>query len=78
MKALIVLGAIVGFLMGAGFGLAGDSPWPTALWRACAAALAAAILTRWWSKIWVQSLQDSIEQRHHPRPSNVTKPAAKT
>ena len=77
MNELIVLGAIVGFLMGAGFGLAGDGSWPTALWRACATALAAAILTRWWSRIWMQSLRDSLEQRHHPRPSNV-KPAVKT
>jgi len=63
MKALIVLGAIVGFLIGAGFGLATNSPWPSALWRACAAALAAAILTRWWNRVWMQSLRDSLEQR---------------
>ena len=77
MKALIVLGSIVGFLTGASLALAGNAPWPTALWRACVAALAAAILTRWWSKVWVQSLRDSLEQRHRPRPSNI-KPAAKT
>jgi hypothetical protein len=77
MKALIVLGSIVGFLTGASLALAGNSAWPTALWRACVAALAAAILTRWWSRVWVQSLQDSLEQRRHSRPSN-TKPAAKT
>jgi hypothetical protein len=77
MKALIVLGAIVGFLTGAAFGLAGNSPWPTALWRACAAALAAAILTRWWSKVWIQSLRDSMEQRNRPRPIDA-KSATKT
>jgi len=77
MKALVVLGAIVGFLTGATFGLASNSTWPTALWRACAAALAAAILTRWWSGVWVESLRDSLEQRQNPRPSN-NKPAAKT
>jgi hypothetical protein len=77
MKALIILGAIVGFLMGAGFGLAGNSPWPNALWHACAAALAAAFLTRWWSRVWMQSLRDSMDQRSRPRPSNA-KPAVKT
>jgi len=77
MKALIVLGAIIGFLMGAAFGLAGESPWPTALWRACVAALAAALLTRWWSRVWMQSLRDSLDQRHRPRHSS-PKPAAKT
>jgi len=63
--------------MGATFGLASNVTWPTALWRACAAALAAAILTRWWSRVWVESLRDSLEQRRNPRPSN-NKPAAKT
>jgi hypothetical protein len=77
MKALVVLGAIVGFLTGATFGLAGNSPLPTALWRACAAALAAAILTRWWSRVWVDSLRDSLEQRQNPRVSD-NKPAAKS
>ena len=77
MKALIVLGAIIGFLTGAAFGLAGESPWPTALWRACVAALAAALLTRWWSRVWMQSLRDSLDQRHRPRHSS-PKPAAKT
>ena len=77
MKSLIVLGAIVGFLTGAAFGLAGNSPWPNALWHACAAALAAALLTRWWSRVWIQGLRDSLEQRRHPRPSAV-KPAVKT
>jgi len=77
MKALIVLGSIVGFLTGAAFGLAGNSPWPTALWRACAAALAAAVLTRWWSRVWIQSLKDALEQRNHPRPAQA-KPAVKS
>jgi hypothetical protein len=77
MKALIVLGAIVGFLTGAAFGLAGNSPWPTALWRACAAALAATILTRWWSRVLMQGLRDSQDQRHR-QPAATTKPAVKT
>jgi hypothetical protein len=77
MKALIVLGAIVGFLTGAAFGLSGNSPWPTALWHACAAALAAAILTRWWSRVLMQGLRDSLDQRHQQR-SVAAKPAVKT
>ena len=77
MKALIILGAIVGFLIGAGFGLAASSPWPSALWRACAAALAACILTRWWGRIWMQGLRDSLEQRRARRtmPSISIQPA---
>ena len=67
MKALIILVSIVGFLIGAGFGLAASSPWPSALWRACAAALAACVLTRWWGRVWMQGLRDSLEQKRRAR-----------
>jgi hypothetical protein len=68
MKSLIILGAIVGFLIGAGFGLASSSPWPATLWRAGAAALAATILTRWWSRVWLQGLRESLQHRRARRP----------
>ena len=68
MKALMILGALVGFLIGSSFGLAGRSSWPTALWHASAAALVAAVLTRWWSHVWMQGLRESIIQRRHARP----------
>lgn len=67
MKSLMILGAVVGFLIGSAFGLSGQTPWPTALWRASAAALAAAILTRWWSSVWIQGLQESLEQQRKSR-----------
>ncbi len=80
MKALMILGAIVGFLIGAGFGLAGSSPWPATLWRACAAALAAAVLLRWWGGVWLHGLRDSLENSRSTR--GITRienrPAAKT
>ena len=69
MKSLMILGAIVGFLIGTGFGLAGSSPWPDALWRACAAALAAGVLARWWSRIWLKSLRESLQERRAGRPA---------
>jgi uncharacterized membrane protein YeiB len=80
MKALIILGAIVGFLIGAGFGLAGSSPWPAALWRACAAALVATVLTRWWSRVWMQGLRESLEQRRarHPAAAPFIQPVKKS
>jgi hypothetical protein len=79
MKALMILGSIIGFLIGIGFGLASMSSWPTSLWRGCAAALIAAVLTRWWSRIWLESLRESFRQRKTSRPlsSATTKPAAK-
>ncbi len=70
MKALMILGAVVGFLIGTGFGLAGSSPWPAALWHACAGALLAAILTRWRSRVWLTSLRDALHNRRAMRPSS--------
>ena len=77
MKALMILGAIVGFLIGAGFGLAASSSWPAALWKACAAALVAGVLTRWWGRIWIHGLRDSLQQRRIAPRTLPTDPAAK-
>lgn len=80
MKSFMILGSAVGFLTGAGFSLAGDCSWPTALWRACVAALVLAVLTRWWSRMWLEGLQEAIEQRRQARsvqPAN-SKPTLKT
>jgi len=70
MKSFMILGAVVGFLIGSAFGLAGETPWPTALWRASAAALAAALLTRWWGRVWMQGLQESLEHQRKMRQAN--------
>ena len=80
MKALMILGAILGFAIGTGFGLATESSWPTTLWRGCAAALLAAMLTRWWSRVWIQGLKESMEHHHTPRSSAAlsVKPASKS
>jgi hypothetical protein len=80
MKSFMIFGSAVGFLIGAGFSLAGGCPWSTALWRACVAALMVAVLTRWWGQVWWRGLQDTLEKRHHSRPLPQVnpKPAAKT
>ena len=79
MKAFMMLGAVVGFLIGAGFSLVGNCPWPTVLWRACVAALFAGLLARWWSRIWVEGLQSAMDQRRRQRmaPKPESKPVAK-
>ena len=80
MKSFMILGSGVGFLIGAGFSLAGGCPWSTALWRACIAALAIAILSRWWGRVWLKGLSHALEQRRHARsiPLTNSKPNAKT
>ena len=79
MKALMILGSLVGFSVAVGCGMAKGSSWPNILWHACAAALVTAMLTRWWGRVWFTGLNDSIEQRRHTsrNPIPETKPAAK-
>ncbi len=73
MKLMMILGGLLGFLIGLGFGLAQQSAWPGAIWRASAAALAAGILSRWWGKLWIRSLEQA--RRHRPaRPNRLTLP----
>lgn len=80
MKSHIILGSILGFLVGAGFSLAEQCTWATAFWRACVAAWVIAVLTRWWSLVWLQSLGDSIRQRRQAssNPPAKGKPLIKT
>ena len=63
MKAFMILGAIMGFLIGVGFGLLNGTSWSSILWHTGAAALLMALLARWWSQVWFQGLRDSAEQR---------------
>jgi hypothetical protein len=65
MKSFMILGAVVGFLIGAGFSLIGGCAWSTALWRAPVVALVAALLARWWGGIWFEGLRKAIEQRRY-------------
>ncbi len=80
MKALMILGAIVGFMIGVGLGLATNCSWSTTLWRACAAALWTGFLTRWWGGIWLNSLKDALANppaaptaNNPPAPKNTNK-----
>lgn len=79
MKALMILGSVIGFAVAAGFGMANGSSWPNLLWHASVAALVTAILTRWWGRVFFSGLNDAIEQRRHAlkNPAPETKSAAK-
>ncbi len=79
MKALMIFGSVVGFLVAAGCGMANGSSWPNMVWHACVAALIAAILTRWWGRVMFTGLNDALEQRRHAsrNPAPETKSAVK-
>ncbi|HMJ88284.1 MAG TPA: hypothetical protein VK530_00625 [Candidatus Acidoferrum sp.] len=65
MKSLMILGALIGFSIGLLFGLADNGEWPSALWRASAAALIAGVMLRWWGRVWVQNLRQAAEAREN-------------
>lgn len=63
MKLMMLLGGIIGFGIGIGFGLAESSPGPEALWRAAAAALIGGVLMRWWGRVWVKNLRQAQQEQ---------------
>ncbi|MCX8155499.1 MAG: hypothetical protein N3J91_03435 [Verrucomicrobiae bacterium] len=60
---MMLLGGIIGFGIGIGFGLAESSAGPEALWRAAAAALLGGVLMRWWGRVWVKSLRQAQQDQ---------------
>lgn len=81
MKKLMIMGGMMGFMIGAGFGLAQEVAWPALFLRASVAALVAGLLLRWWGGIWVRSLQECQAQQSvaaapaHPPVPERRKPA---
>ena len=67
MKAMMILGSIVGFILGAGSSLLGNCLWSTDLWHACVGALFGGLLGRWWSRMWFDGLMDALEQQRRAR-----------
>lgn len=65
MKALTILGAMIGLVTGLGFALAARSPWPEAFWRGIAAAVVGGLLLRWWGGLWMAGWQQTLRSREH-------------
>jgi len=63
MKRVVTIGALLGFLIGMGFGLAERAPWPDAIWRAALTAFIASLLMKWWGRVWVRSLQQAHQEK---------------
>jgi hypothetical protein len=78
MKSMMILGALTGFVLGAGSSLAGDCTGPTVFWHASVAALVGGILARWCGRIWLTGLADAVEEKHRARAQAAEKkPSAK-
>jgi len=67
MKAIMILGANVGFVLGMSASILGGCSWSVALGHAGIAALVGGILGRWWGKIWYTELHSALDQRRRER-----------
>jgi hypothetical protein len=67
MKSMMILGAVVGFILGAGSSFAGDCTGSTIFWHASVTALVGGILARWWGRMWFTGLADALEQQRRAR-----------
>ena len=67
MKSMMILGAMTGFLLGAGSSMAGDCTGSTIFWHASVTALVGGMLARWWGRMWFTGLADAIEQQRRAR-----------
>lgn len=74
MKMLMLLGAGLGLLIGGGFSLISDSPWPSVVWRAGIAAYVAGMLLKWWGRRWEENLRTSLLARRTSEEKTTSKP----
>jgi hypothetical protein len=57
MKALLLIGGVLGFGIGLVFSWIQESSWPSCLWHACLAAYVAGHMLRWWGRAWRKNLE---------------------
>jgi hypothetical protein len=60
MKALLLIGGIIGFGIGLSFSWIQESAWPSCLWHACLGAYLASLLLRWWGRAWRRNLEMAL------------------
>jgi len=63
MRKMMILGGLVGFLIGMGFGFASQNDWVIILLKACIAAYLAGLMMRWWARMWVRCLRDAFKEK---------------
>ena len=67
MKSMMILGAMAGFILGAGSSFAGDCTGSTIFWHASVTALVGGLLARWCGRMWFTGLTDALEQQRRAR-----------
>lgn len=62
MKKMMIMGGFLGFGLGVVTGLVKEISWPAMFLRACVTALFSGLLFRWWGRVWIGGLKDSLAQ----------------
>lgn len=60
MKKMMIMGGMLGFVIGAVTGLVKEVSWPALFLRSCVTALISGLLFRWWGRVWLSGLKDSL------------------
>ncbi len=76
MKLMMILGGLLGFTVSLAFGLTREGSWPAMLARACFSALILGWISRWWSHLWLRSLQESNRHRREQARQEAARNAA--
>ncbi len=74
MKKMMIMGGLLGFGLGVVTGLVKEISWPALFLRACVTALISGLLFRWWGRVWLSGLRDSIAAKAAEKQSS--QPAA--
>ncbi len=59
----MILGGLLGFVIGMGFGIAGHGNWISILCKACIAAYLTGLMMRWWARIWAHCLKEAFKEK---------------
>ena len=60
MKKMMIMGGLLGFGIGVVTGFVKEVSWPALFLRACVTALISGLLFRWWARVWLAGLRDSL------------------
>lgn len=74
MKKMMMMGGLMGFSIGVVLGLVKGVTWPELFLRACVATLLSGLLVRWWARLWITSLKESLGQQFTEKVTKSTAP----
>jgi hypothetical protein len=77
MKKMMIMGGFLGFGLGVVTGLVNEVAWPALFLRACVTALLSGWLFRWWGRVWISGLKDSLAQNATRSKKGATNATAK-